>query len=165
MITPRQGEFFSELSRIPMLNHGRKWEAEARLGQGLCWRRGWGEGRETVSPLTGDCRGRSHSCGRRVPVLIVLRGPRFTAITRLPDFAQRGCRGSAGRRVKPGSDFAGDWCRSESLINEAANVRRNRLRSGKCDATFYWIGQKESYLWVITPTRTTLFVLPKRVGN
>ena len=34
-------------------------------------------------------------------------------------------------------------------------------KKSKASLLFYWIGQKNSYLWVITPAKTTYFKLPK----
>lgn len=35
-------------------------------------------------------------------------------------------------------------------------------RKSKATLLFYWLGERESYLWAITPAKTTLFTLPSR---
>ena len=49
--------------------------------------------------------------------------------------------------------------RSSSILPPAApELIAQRLRS---TLLFYWLGQNHSYLWVISPAKTTCFVLPK----
>ena len=49
--------------------------------------------------------------------------------------------------------------RSSSILHTAApESTARRLRS---TLLFYWLGQNHSYLWVISPAKTTCFVLPK----
>ena len=39
---------------------------------------------------------------------------------------------------------------------------RSISRRAKCALLFYWLGEKQSYLWAITPQKSTLFSLPPR---
>lgn len=49
------------------------------------------------------------------------------------------------------------------IVSTSVPVIRPPLVAQKAKATllFYWVGQKQSYLWVISPTKTSYFTLPK----
>ena len=53
----------------------------------------------------------------------------------------------------------GDIKKGTSFQPDALNVRQIARRSGS-SIFFYWLGQKQSYLWLITPQKTNLFTLP-----
>ena len=69
---------------------------------------------------------------------------------------------------------AADWSRARTLqqglglIPESASVKPASLnasaiaRSTNTTLLFYWMGEKQSYLWAITPESTTLITLPAR---
>ncbi len=44
----------------------------------------------------------------------------------------------------------------------AASKGRAAARRNTCTLLYYWLGEKESYLWFITPQKVTLFPLPPR---
>jgi CHAT domain-containing protein/tetratricopeptide (TPR) repeat protein len=79
---------------------------------------------------------------------------------------------SRGRTVE--ALEAADQSRARTLADGlglsagSPSFRPGRLHPGsvaqKAGATllFYWLGEKESYLWAITPSRTNLFVLPAK---
>jgi len=52
---------------------------------------------------------------------------------------------------------------SSSEFSSYRTLRPGEIaRKSKATLLFYWLGERESYLWAITPARTSLFTLPSR---
>ncbi len=65
---------------------------------------------------------------------------------------------SRARTLEQGLGIASDARSTESITLHSGEIAR------KTNATllFYWLGERESYLWAITPTKTSMFTLSAR---
>ena len=73
-----------------------------------------------------------------------------------PDEALRWADFSRARTLAEGLGLLG----KESSVAPAPLNAREIARHANATLLFYWLGEKESYLWAITPQKTSLFPLP-----
>jgi CHAT domain-containing protein/tetratricopeptide (TPR) repeat protein len=80
----------------------------------------------------------------------------FLVARRKPDDALRWADNSRARTLAEG---LGLLPKGTSTAPPPLNPQQIARRTG-CTVLFYWLGEKQSYLWAITPQKTDLFTLP-----
>lgn len=161
-----EGEkFFRRVLLGSGLDAPHRWEAEAGLAE---VQEGQGKERgaerlylQAISTIE-DARHSINHEELRLSFLssgIAVYGKYIDSLVRVgrPMDALRQAELSRARTLEEGLSFS-----SEPKSNPQHDVRALRIaQAAKASLLFYWIGEDQSYLWVITPTKIAYFTLPK----